>query len=74
MPYFLLQILSKMAKDVLKQENNIEKILYHYGFIKIIIKYELQKQDLSWQQFVVGNGFEIVKEELKEKRNIEDNR
>ena len=66
MPYFLLQSLSKMAKVVHKQEKNIEKSLYHYGFIKMIITYELQKHDLSWQQFVVGNGFETSKKELRE--------
>ena len=56
-----------MAKFVKKQERNIEKSLYHYGFIKMIIAHELQKQDLSWQKFVVDNGFETIKEELKEK-------
>ena len=33
----------------------------------MIITYELQKHDLSWQQFVVDNGFETIQEELKEK-------
>jgi hypothetical protein len=49
MPYFLLQILSKMAKVVQKQGKNTEKSLYHYGFIKMIIIYELQKKILTWQ-------------------------
>ena len=49
MPYFLLQSLSKMAKAVPKQGRNIEKSLYHCGFIKMIIIYELHKQNLTWQ-------------------------
>ena len=56
-----------MAKVIQKQEMNIEKSLYHYGFFKMINTYELQKEDLPWKQFVVANGFETVKEELKEK-------
>jgi hypothetical protein len=47
MPYFLLQSLSKMAKAVQKQGRNSEKSLYHCGFIKMIIIYELQKQNLT---------------------------
>ena len=56
-----------MTKDVQKPERNKEKILYQYGFVKMIITHELQKQDLSWQWFVVDNGFETIKEGLKEK-------
>ena len=66
MAYCLFQSLSKMAKVVQKQENNTAKILYHYGFIKMISTHELQKQNFSWQQFVVGNGIEKSKEELRE--------
>ena len=49
MPYFLLQSFSKMAKAIQKQGRNIEKSLYHCGFIKMIIIYELQKKILTWQ-------------------------
>jgi hypothetical protein len=34
----------------------------------MIIIYELQKQNLTWQQFIIGNGFETVKEEEKEEQ------
>jgi hypothetical protein len=67
MPYFLLQSLSKMAKSIQKQGRNTKKSLYHCGFIKMIIIYELQKKHLTWQQFIIENGFETIKEE--EKRN-----
>jgi hypothetical protein len=68
MPYFLLQSLSKMAKAVQKQGRNTEKSLYHCGFIKMIIIYELQKQNLTWQQFIIENGFETIKEEEEEEQ------
>jgi hypothetical protein len=48
MPYFLLQRLSNMAKAVQKQGRNTKNSLYHCDFIKMIIIYELQKQNLTW--------------------------
>ena len=62
MPYFLLQSLSNMAKAIQKQERLKEKSLYHYGSIKMTVMHELQKQDLSWKQFVIENGFETMEE------------
>jgi hypothetical protein len=66
MPYFLLQSLSKMAKAVQKQGRNTKKSLYHCGFIKMIIIYELQRKNLTWQQFIIENGFETIEEEEEE--------
>jgi hypothetical protein len=57
-----------MAKAVQKQGRNTEKSLYHCGFIKMIIIYELQKQNLTWQQFIIENGFETIKEEEEEEQ------
>jgi hypothetical protein len=68
MPYFLLQSLSKMAKTVQKQGRNTERSLYHCGLIKMIIKDELQKQNVIWQQFTIENGFETIKEEEGEEQ------
>jgi hypothetical protein len=34
----------------------------------LIIIHELQKQNLTWQQFISGNGFETVEEEVKEEQ------
>jgi hypothetical protein len=68
MPYFLLQSLSKMAKAVQKQWRNTERSLYYCGFIKMIIIHELHKQNLTWQQFIIRNGFKIVEEEVKEEQ------
>jgi hypothetical protein len=69
MPYFLLQSLSKMAKTVQKQDRNTVRSLYHCGLIKMIVKNELLKQNMNWQQFTTENGFETVKEE-EEEENI----
>jgi hypothetical protein len=66
MPYFLLQSLSKMAKTVQKQDRNTVRSLYHCGLIKMIVKNELLKQNMNWQQFTTENGFETVKEEEEE--------
>ena len=34
----------------------------------MIIKNELQKQNLIWQQFTIENGFETIKEEEEEEQ------
>jgi hypothetical protein len=68
MPYFLLQSLSKMAKTVQKPGRNTERSLYHCGLIKMIIKDELQKKNVIWQQFTIENGFETIKEEEGEEQ------
>ena len=57
-PYFLLQSLSKMAKYVQKRTEDTTTSLFDCGLIKIILTHELEKQSLTWQQFVVHNEFE----------------
>jgi hypothetical protein len=59
-----------MAKGVQKHEKDMKKSLYHHGLIKMIITYELQKQNLSWQQFLIDNEFEAMKEEHEEEEFI----
>ena len=34
----------------------------------MIIIHELQMKNLTWQQFIIGNGFETVEEEEKEEQ------
>ena len=36
----------------------------------MIIINELQKQNLTWQQFISGNRFETVEEEVKEEQTL----
>ena len=66
MPYFLLQSLTKMAKAVQGRSKDKVTSLFHYGLIKIIIQYELHKQNLTWTEFLVHNQFENQEELLEE--------
>jgi len=58
MPYLLLKYLTKMSKAIQKQTKNVERYLYHHGFVKIIVRFELQKQGIEWDEFLMNNGFE----------------
>ena len=71
MPHFLLQSLSKMTKAVQKRAKDKLTSLFHCGLIKIIITYELQKQNLTWKEFIIHNQFEEL-EELPEESLKED--
>ena len=66
----MLQSLSKMAKVVQKCDEDITTILFHCGLIKMIVTHELQKQNLTWKQFVIVNEFkepeELLEKGLKE--------
>ena len=55
-----------MAKAIQKSVEDITTRLFHCGLMKIIITHELQKQDLTWQQFVIHNEFEEPEELLEE--------
>ena len=66
MPHFLLQSLSKMAKSVQRRAKDKKTSLFQCGLIKIIIKHELQKQNLTWQEFLIHNQFEEQEELLEE--------
>ena len=72
MPHFLLQSLSKMAKAIQRHAKDKMTSLFHYGVIKIIITHELQKQNMTWQEFLIHNQFEeqeeLPEEGLKEEK------
>jgi hypothetical protein len=53
MPHYLLKYFSKMSKTIQKQKINVEKSLYHHGLIQIIVKSELQKQELNGINFLL---------------------
>ena len=60
-----------MAKGVQKHKKDMKKSIYHHGLIKMIVTYELQNQNLSWQQqFLIDNEFETMKEEHEEEEFI----
>ena len=56
-----------MAKVVQKRVEDTAKILFQCGLIKIILIHELQKQNLTWRQFVIHNDFEEPERLLKER-------
>lgn len=64
LPYFLLQSLTKMSKTIQKQKCNEDKSLYHFGLVKILIEYELQRRGKTWKEFLAAN--QIKDEEDKE--------
>jgi len=44
-----------MLKTIQKKKGNEEKSLYHFGLIKIIIEYEVQKSGKTWKEFLITN-------------------
>ena len=65
-PYFLLQSLTKMAKAVQGRSKDKVTSLFHCGLIKMIIQYELHRQNLTWTEFLAHNQFENQEELLEE--------
>ena len=55
MPYYLLQSLKKMSTQVKKNKNK-ERSMYHHGFIKMLVEYELNQRRQSWKIFLWENG------------------
>ena len=62
-PYFLLQSLTKMSKTIQKQKGNEDKSLYHFGLIKILIEFELQKRGITWEGFLIANQIKTKEDE-----------
>lgn len=67
LPYFLLQSLTKMSKTMQKQRKNKDTSLHHFGLIKILIEFELQKIGITWERFLITNEF-VTDEEQKATR------
>ena len=55
-----------MAKVVQRRAKDKMTSLFHCGLIKIIIKHELQKKNLTWSEFLIHNQFEEQEELLEE--------
>jgi hypothetical protein len=64
-PYFLLNILKKMAYSIQHSHRNIDKILYHHGMVKILLETKLHKKNDNWEAFLVRNHFRYGPEETK---------
>ena len=46
-PYYFLNILTKMAKSIQRQTKNVERSLYHHGLIKLVVKHEISKKGIG---------------------------
>ena len=68
LPYFLLQSLTKMSKTIQKRKGNEDKILCHFGLIKILIEFELQRRGKTWKEFLDANQ---IKDEEDEQEHQE---
>jgi len=57
-----------MSKTIQKQKGNEDKSLYHFGLVKILVEYELQRRGKMWKEFLAANQIkdEEDKEELQE--------
>jgi hypothetical protein len=58
LPFYLLKILTKMAKRVQNYPQSSHRSLYHQGFIKILVIYALSELQISWEQILVSLGLQ----------------
>jgi hypothetical protein len=63
-----------MAKAIQKHPRNEDRILYHHGLIKMIVLYELQRNDTTWEKYLADNGFtdETIREDTSSKSEEEE--
>ena len=57
-----------MSKTIQKRKGNEDKSLCHFGLIKILIEFKLQKRGNSWKEFLTANQ---IKDEEDEKEQQE---
>jgi len=48
------------------QKGNEDKSFYHFGLIKILIKFEVQKRGKTWKEFLVANQIEDGEDEQEQ--------
>jgi len=52
-----------MSKTIQKRKGNEDKSLCHFGLIKILIEFELQRKGKTWKEFLIANQ---IKEDEQE--------
>ena len=60
-----------MLKTIQKQKGNEDKILCHFGLIKILIESELQKRGITWEGFLISNKIKTNEDEQEKQGSIE---
>jgi hypothetical protein len=65
LPYYLLKILTKMARRVQIHPESAHRSLYHQGLIKLLVSFALEELEMPWGYFLKSVG-------LKEQEQVPD--
>jgi hypothetical protein len=65
LPYYLLKILTKMARRVQSHLESAHRSLYHQALIKCLVSFTLEELKIPWGYFLKSMG-------LKEKEQVPD--
>ena len=58
-----------MSKTIQKQKGNEDKSLYHFGLIKILIEFEVQRRGKTWKEFLVANQIKDGEDEQEQQEH-----
>jgi hypothetical protein len=65
LPYFLHTYLLKMSKKIQSNPSAPSQHIFHARIIKILVKFELDKKNKSWDTFVKEVGFSQLTQKKK---------
>lgn len=60
-----------MSKTIQNKKGNEDKSLYHFGLIKIIIEFEVQRRGKTWKEFLVANQIKDGEDEQEQQERSE---
>lgn len=60
-----------MSKTIQKQKGNEDKRLYHFGLIKILIEFEVQRRGKTWKEILVANQIKDGEDEQEQEERSE---
>jgi len=60
-----------MSKTIQKQKGNEDKSLYHFGLIKILIEFEVQRRGKTWKEFLIANQIKDGEDEQEQQEHSE---
>ena len=63
--HYLYNSFLKMSKRYQKQPLSSPQYVYHRGLIKILVQYQLNKKGKSWDEFLLGEGFQGMSSKKK---------
>ena len=55
-----------MEKTIQKRKGNEDKSLCHFGLIKILIEFEVQRRGKTWKEFPVANQIKDGEDEQEQ--------